>query len=199
MVNKKKDTTPMSESLTEDELLQFEEWALNPNAEKFNGTVEINRPKFLEMVAMARRCLSAEERLEKAVEALRLLHDFQNGCPLPSYEKHWNEAMEKVEKILEECEGTPKELRPHQECAPSVGTDAPPVERPTFDTELSALINRYSMERFSGTPDFILAEYLQEQLHLFSKYAVKRMEWHGNSDFGVMGYDSKTGTTSVPA
>jgi arginyl-tRNA--protein-N-Asp/Glu arginylyltransferase len=198
-VNKKKDTTPMSESLTTEVLESLKRMAGNSSLEDCLGSIKVDRHELMDLISMARRCLSAEERLEKAVEALRLLHDFQNGCPLPSYEKHWNEAMEKVEKIIEECEGTPKELRPPHECAPSDGTDAPPVERPTFDTELSALINRYSMERFSGTPDFILAEYLQEQLHLFSKYAVKRMEWHGNSDFGVMGYDSKTGTTSVPA
>lgn len=65
---------------------------------------------------------------------------------------------------------------------------------PTFESELKELINRYSMERFSGTPDFILAEFLQEQLHVFSKFTVKRMEWHGNCDFGVI----RDGPTEIP-
>jgi hypothetical protein len=121
-LNPEPDTTPMSESLTPERLTEIEGYTKDYRPDDYLSDDDI-----LSLISMARRCLSAEERLEKAVEALRLLHDFQNGCPLPSYEKHWNEAMEKVEKILEECEGTPKELRPHQECAPSVGTDVPPA------------------------------------------------------------------------
>lgn len=35
-------------------------------------------------------------------EALQLLHDTQNGCPLPKYETDWNRAMELVEQALKE-------------------------------------------------------------------------------------------------
>lgn len=33
-------------------------------------------------------------------EALRLLYDHQNGCPLPKYEQRWNEAMEMARTLL---------------------------------------------------------------------------------------------------
>ena len=36
-------------------------------------------------------------------EALQLLYDCQNGCPLPKYEKDWNRAMELAQKALKEC------------------------------------------------------------------------------------------------
>jgi hypothetical protein len=120
----------MSESLTNEELDWLEK-ELKPDHDLEQWLIFVGKlweENASALISMARRALSAEERLEKAVEALRLLHDFQNGCPLPSYEKHWNEAMEKVEKILEECEGTPKELRPHQECAPHVEPDVVPID-----------------------------------------------------------------------
>jgi len=37
----------------------------------------------------------------EALNALRMLFDVQNGCPLPSYEKDWNKAMAKAVKVLE--------------------------------------------------------------------------------------------------
>ena len=45
---------------------------------------------------------TANLRLAAAKEALQMLRDFQNGCPLPSYEKGWNEAMAMSEKVLNE-------------------------------------------------------------------------------------------------
>ncbi len=39
-------------------------------------------------------------QLAAAKEALQMLRDFQNGCPLPSYEKGWNEAMAMSDKVL---------------------------------------------------------------------------------------------------
>lgn len=41
------------------------------------------------------------ESLAEALEALRLLHDFQNGCPLEKYESQWNKAMRLAVKVLE--------------------------------------------------------------------------------------------------
>ena len=38
--------------------------------------------------------LAAErEKVQTLVDALQMLYDHQNGCPLPKYEKDWNEAM----------------------------------------------------------------------------------------------------------
>lgn len=46
-------------------------------------------------------------------------------------------------------------------------------------SELSALLNRYSRENKSGTPDFILAEYLIACLKAYEKGVVRTAEWHG--------------------
>lgn len=48
-----------------------------------------------------------------------------------------------------------------------------------FLKELAALINRYSFENRSNTPDFILAEYLGGCLTVFDNITVKKEEWRG--------------------
>jgi hypothetical protein len=46
-----------------------------------------------------------------------------------------------------------------------------------FIKELQELINKYSMENGSNTPDFILAEYLRDCLVAFDKAVHVREEW----------------------
>ena len=52
----------------------------------------------------------------------------------------------------------------------------------TFEQELSALINRFSKENDSNTPDFILAEYMLGALDAFTKAVVRREEWYGREE-----------------
>jgi len=47
-----------------------------------------------------------------------------------------------------------------------------------FTIALSALLNRYSLESGSSTPDFILAEYLVGCLENFDKTMAKRSNWY---------------------
>jgi hypothetical protein len=48
-----------------------------------------------------------------------------------------------------------------------------------FTRELSALLNKHSIENESDTPDFILAEYLNECLGAFARVMDKRENWYG--------------------
>lgn len=48
-----------------------------------------------------------------------------------------------------------------------------------FYRELTALINRYSLENESNTPDFLLAQYLIGCLRNFSNIVNNREEWYG--------------------
>lgn len=43
-----------------------------------------------------------EEENSRLREALQLLYDVQNGCPLPKYQADWDRAMELTEKLLKE-------------------------------------------------------------------------------------------------
>lgn len=52
-------------------------------------------------------------------------------------------------------------------------------KEPTFQDELANLINRYSLENGSNTPDFILALYLQQCLTTFNDIVRKREDWYG--------------------
>lgn len=48
-----------------------------------------------------------------------------------------------------------------------------------FEKELEQLINKYSKENTSDTPDFILAEYLNNCLSAFAITTQKRDRWYG--------------------
>lgn len=44
----------------------------------------------------------SQQREARLREALQLLHDHQNGCPLPSYEEGWTRAMFLTRMVLRE-------------------------------------------------------------------------------------------------
>lgn len=67
----------------------------------------------------------------------------------------------------------------------------------TFQSELEALINRYSQENGSNTPDFILAEYLAGCLMTFNAAVMARSKWYGGRD--RIGWDSDLSTPAAPA
>lgn len=46
-----------------------------------------------------------------------------------------------------------------------------------FKKELEILINRYSLENASNTPDFLLAEYLYNCLNAFNLTTQQRTSW----------------------
>ena len=52
-------------------------------------------------------------------------------------------------------------------------------DRPSFESELEALINKFSMESGSNTPEFILAEYMSQCLKSFNAAVCAREAWHG--------------------
>jgi hypothetical protein len=53
------------------------------------------------------------------------------------------------------------------------------IEKPsTFEIELKELINKYSMENSSSTPDYMLAEYLMVCLSNLNIIVNRRDEWY---------------------
>ena len=50
-----------------------------------------------------------------------------------------------------------------------------------FKTELEQLLNKYSMENASDTPDFILADYLEQCLAIFDATVAHREAWWGRA------------------
>ena len=47
-----------------------------------------------------------------------------------------------------------------------------------FRKELEVLVNKFSLENNSNTPDFILAEYLEQSLKAFDLAVTKRSLWY---------------------
>lgn len=63
-----------------------------------------------------------------------------------------------------------------------------------FRKEIETAINRASKENGSNTPDFILAEYLEDCLKAFDKAVTKRDKWNGTDekfDYTLSGSVSK--------
>ena len=57
----------------------------------------------------------------------------------------------------------------------------------SFADELETLINRYSMENGSNTPDFILAHYLLACLNAWNVGIGQRESWYGRDARAVSG------------
>lgn len=53
------------------------------------------------------------------------------------------------------------------------------MNKEEFKKELKRLINCYSMENGSDTPDFILAEYLTDCLESYDDAVRSREKWYG--------------------
>lgn len=53
------------------------------------------------------------------------------------------------------------------------------TEEISFKKALETLINKYSQENTSDTPDFILAEYMQSCLSAYEVAVTRRDEWFG--------------------
>jgi len=62
--------------------------------------------------------------------------------------------------------------------------------------EIRKVLNRYSMENLSDTPDFILAAYLLDCLQAFCKATQRRETWYGREPASRAG---ETGIGSMEA
>lgn len=51
-----------------------------------------------------------------------------------------------------------------------------------FEKELEQLLNRYSKENESNTPDYILAHYIKYSLKAFNQAVNLREEWYGRRE-----------------
>jgi len=56
-----------------------------------------------------------------------------------------------------------------------------PPDRPTFERELETLINKYTLEQGSNTPDFILALFLGRCLQAWNEATTTRERWYGRA------------------
>jgi len=55
----------------------------------------------------------------------------------------------------------------------------------SFEKELESLINKYSQENNSNTPDFILAEYLSGCLKTWNESIKKRDNWYSEKRMAI--------------
>lgn len=89
------------------------------------------------------------------------------GKPPTCCAEHANEYERNTMRILEEARST------------SPGFDGEIPNRRSFEDELVCLLNKYSKENGSNTPDFILAEYLIRCLETWNQFIAAREDWYG--------------------
>ena len=56
------------------------------------------------------------------------------------------------------------------------------IEEASLRQEISAVLNKYSKENGSNTPDFVLADYLMNCLTAFDKAIKDRDQWYGRGE-----------------
>lgn len=66
-----------------------------------------------------------------------------------------------------------------QPSAPNNPDLNPKEQELTFEKELEALINKYSIENGSDTPDFLIAEFMSNCLIAYQQVVTKRDKWFG--------------------
>ena len=54
-------------------------------------------------------------------------------------------------------------------------------DAPDLKSELTSLLNRYSRENVSNTPDFILCDFMWDSLKAFERGVNRRDKWYGIS------------------
>ena len=64
----------------------------------------------------------------------------------------------------------------------------------TFESQLRRLLNTWSMEKTSDTPDFVLCQYMATSLEAFSAAVRRRDHWYGFKPFAA----NKAVATSSP-
>jgi len=86
--------------------------------------------------------------------------------------------MGRIPNSKYENDNQPEQPEPHKKGMINI---APPFSPPqgSFQHELMNLLNHYSIENGSNTPDFILAEYLRCCLDSFDMVTRRRDEWYG--------------------
>jgi len=68
--------------------------------------------------------------------------------------------------------------QPPTECADINGGTIKADAYGNFQKEVEHLINKYSIENDSDTPDYILAIYLRQCLDLYIQTVIARDKWH---------------------
>lgn len=68
-----------------------------------------------------------------------------------------------------------------------------------FHEDLALLINKYSLENYSNTPDFILASYLEQCLIAFNNASTTREDWYGTRLSPGKGKTKQEGDEAVRA
>ncbi len=89
--------------------------------------------------------------------------EFATPPETAAFQKGFKQALQRLSEVI----------------AP-VNEKAADERRAQFVSELSKAINMYSKENVSGTPDFILAEFLAGCLQAFDTAVAARTHWHGS-------------------
>lgn len=113
-------------------------------------------------------------------------HQFQDRDPMPTAElwvdanRRWLPIVVGEWVIKDEFGFYPCQDEIMQKNSTPVDAECT-CEAPTFGQEIVHLLNKHNMERYSGTPDWILGNFLEMVLRQFDCAVMMRADWRGES------------------
>ncbi len=138
-----------------------------------DGTAKIADPKYSKSVWMTEE--KYNEEMENVWNAARLTHPLA-GMKFDTFEDYKASISVKSFNQSEFEQGIKDSEKYFQKEQPIY------AEKPTFEKSLESLINQYSKENDSDTPDFILAGYLLGCLDIYNKTLDRRSRWYGKQN-----------------
>jgi len=169
------------QELTEDEILEKIRRGRN---EAGYWTEQLRKRKFFERVEEERklqieRGYTAEH---DAAEGVLGLLDIAQHYTRKAEEDNRSDHFVEIAALIEAA----KDVYVAQRHAELRGEGKPETAL-TFHQEIAALINRHSKENGSDTPDFILAQFLNDGLEAFDRAVVNREKWYGHDGMSYSG------------
>ena len=109
--------------------------------------------------------------------------DEEDDNPKAPEEKSKKEVVDDFHKRMMEMTGQNDEVTKEADVVEfKDDAEEAPEDSKDFRKSLEEVINQYSKENGSDTPDFILAEYLDKCIEAFDAATKSRSEWHGGKD-----------------
>lgn len=136
-----------------------------------------NRTKYdeekMDWERMCNTCFKIYKTLNEPVEI-----DFGDNSDVVAWEKYKELNPQSFEHSILKSPDYIKYLINRIESAFYAGFRQEKQAKPSFEHQLTSLINRHSMENGSDTPDFILGKYLLKCLRTFNETISEREVWY---------------------
>lgn len=140
---------------------------------------ECGQQKHTDMPCMSNKCCRQRQKALVDTPCDCCLRPPLSVCRNVALQNNWDLMKKITEPLRAEPDNFPPAKRTYKMTVKGKSSSDTPLSY--FETELQRLINKFSLENDSDTPDFILAQYLTECLITFNSMVLRREEWYGRT------------------